>query len=54
VADAYITEVNRGDLNMGSLERSLNDKHKDGYKLAHIFEQGGNTIMIFERVGQAS
>jgi hypothetical protein len=54
MADAYVTEVNKGDLNMSHLERQLNDKHKDGYRLAHIFAQAGNTILIYERTGSSS
>jgi hypothetical protein len=49
--DHYICEVNKGDLNMRSLADGLNDRYRDGYRLAHVLEQGGNTIMIFERRG---
>lgn len=45
----YDTEVNRGDLDTGSLTRKLNKRHEDGWKLAHIFEQAGNTVMVFEK-----
>jgi hypothetical protein len=51
MADHYEAEVNRGDLSMGSLTRDLNDRHEKGWRLAHIFEQGGNTILIWERAG---
>ncbi len=48
--DHYQVEVNRGDLNTGSLTRELNKKHAQGWKLAHIFEQAANTVMVFEKV----
>jgi hypothetical protein len=49
--DHFSCEVNRGDLNMRSLESHLNDRYRDGWRLAHILEQGGNTVMIFEARG---
>jgi hypothetical protein len=48
--DHYEVEVNRGDLSTGSLTRDLNKRHAQGWKLAHIFEQAGNTVMVFEKV----
>ena len=47
--DHYEAEVNRGDLNMRSFSDTLNDRWRDGWRLAHIFEQGGNTVMVWER-----
>lgn len=49
MADHYETEVNKGDLNMRAFQRRLNERHEQGWKLAHIFSQGGNTITIWER-----
>lgn len=49
----YRTEVNKGSINMGKFEAKLNDYRNQGFRLAHVFEQGGNTVMIFEYVGQA-
>ena len=49
--DHYVCKVNRDELHMGSLADELNDRYRDGYRLAHILEQGGNTVMIFERRG---
>jgi hypothetical protein len=45
----YDAEVNRGDLNVSSFARDLNKRYEDGWKLAHIFEQGGNTVVVWER-----
>jgi hypothetical protein len=38
----YDCEVNRADLNMRALADRLNERYEDGWRLAHIFEQGGN------------
>lgn len=50
MADHYEAEVNRGDLDVGSFTRTLNKRHEGGWKLSHIFEQAGNTIMVWEQV----
>lgn len=50
MADHYEAEVNRGDLDVGSLSKKLNKRYDEGWKLAHIFEQAGNTVMVWERV----
>lgn len=47
--DRYEAEVNRGDLNVGSFTRGLNARWNDGWQLAHVFEQGGNTVVVWER-----
>jgi hypothetical protein len=54
MAGHYEADVNRGDLNMRSLTDELNDRHDKGWKLAHIFEQGGNTILIWEQISDGS
>lgn len=46
----YYTEVNKGSINMRSFTGDLNKKGADGWRLAHVFEQSGNTITVFERV----
>lgn len=46
----YETEVNKGDLNMNAFTRGLNDKWEKGYRLVHVFVQGGNTITVWEKV----
>ena len=50
MADHYETEVNKGDINMGALQRKLNDRYENGWKLAHVFHEGGNMILIWERL----
>ena len=49
MADHYETEVNEGNINMTMLQRKLNKRYDDGWKVAHIFSEGGNTIIIWER-----
>lgn len=46
---AYDTEVNKGSINMGHLARHLNDRQSKGWRLLHILEQDGNTVLIFEK-----
>lgn len=48
--DHYLTVVNRGSINMRSWQADLNKMHEDGYRLAHVFEQEGNTVQVFELV----
>lgn len=45
----YDCDVNRGDVNMRALADTLNDRFADGWKLAHMVEQNGNVIMVYER-----
>ena len=47
--DHYDASVNRGDLNMRSFRDELNDRWKNGWKLSQVFEQAGNTIVVWER-----
>lgn len=44
----YDTEVNKGSVNVTLLKGRLANRFQAGYRLAHIFEQGSNTVMIFE------
>lgn len=46
--DHYVTEVNKGSINMRSWQAHLNDMHTRGYRLAQVFEQDGNTVQVFE------
>ncbi|MFP5319591.1 MAG: hypothetical protein ACLGI2_15015 [Acidimicrobiia bacterium] len=50
-AEHYDVVVNKGDLNVGSLTRTLNQRWRDGWRLAHVIEQHSNTVMVFERTG---
>ncbi len=45
----YDCEVNQGDLSMHWLRDTLNDRWNDGYRLSTVFEQAGNTIVVFEK-----
>ena len=45
----YCVEVNKNDLNVGRMTAQLNSKWCDGWRLAHVLEQNGNTVMVFER-----
>lgn len=49
----YHAEVNKGSINMRSLTGDLNEKGADGWRLAHVYSQEGNTILIFERAVSA-
>ena len=49
--DHYQAELNEGSINVGSFNRQLNDRWEKGWRLARLFEQGGNTIMVWERRG---
>lgn len=44
----YVTEVNKGSINMGRWQSHLNEMHGRGYRLAQVFEQDGNTVQVFE------
>lgn len=48
-ADHYEAVVNKKDVNMRSLTSMLNARWHAGWKLAHMIEQHGNTLMVFER-----
>lgn len=47
--DRYKTVVNRGDTNMEDLEDALNKAYEDGWRLHTIFEQAGNTCIVYEK-----
>ncbi len=47
----YITEVNKEDINMRWLRGHLNERWEAGYRLHSMVEQGGNTILVFEKRG---
>lgn len=49
MSDHYETEVNKGDINMNALQRKLNDRFPDGWKLAHVVSEAENMIFIWER-----
>lgn len=45
----YVTQVNKGRLNAESHTDYLNAAYGQGFRLHTIFEQDGNTVMVFER-----
>ncbi len=45
----YDATVNRGSINMGSFTKELNARYEDGWRLAFVFSQEGNTIMVWEK-----
>lgn len=47
--DHYVTRVDRGKLDVERHSDFLNDAHRAGFRLHSIFEQNGNTVMVFER-----
>jgi hypothetical protein len=49
MADHYDVSVNKDDLNARNFARELNERHEDGWKLNDVFEQNGNTVMVWER-----
>jgi hypothetical protein len=44
----YVTEVNKGSINMTTWGIHLNQMYAGGYRLAHSFEQDGNTVQVYE------
>lgn len=49
VVPQYEVEVNKGSLNHLSLAGSLNKRAKQGWRLHTVFEQHGNTVIVYER-----
>ena len=45
----YDVEVNKGSLNVAALTVNLSRRWNDGWRLDQVFEQNGNTVLIFER-----
>lgn len=48
VMNHYDTEVNKGSINMAAWKQSLNRRYQQGYRLAHVYSQDGNTVLVFE------
>lgn len=46
--DHFVTEVNKGSINMAAWQRHLNDMYAKGYRLVQVLEQDKNTIQVFE------
>lgn len=45
----YQVEVNKRGLSVNSLTKSLNQRWDNGWRLAHMVEQRGNTVLVFEK-----
>lgn len=45
----YDVEVNKRGLSVKALTRTLNDRWDNGWRLAHVLEQRGNTVLVFEK-----
>ena len=45
----YEVEVNKRGLSVKSLTRTLNERWDNGWRLAHVLEQRGNTVLVFEK-----
>ncbi len=50
-ADAlhYDVEVNKRGLSTKALTKTLNERWENGWRLAHVLEQRGNTVLVFEK-----
>ncbi len=44
----YQVEVNKRGLSVSALTTTLNQRWENGWRLAHVFEQRGNTVLVFE------
>jgi hypothetical protein len=45
----YEIEVNEGSVNMKRFEQAANERAGNGYRMAHVYSQEGNTIVVWER-----
>ena len=45
----YQVEVNKRGLSVSALTTTLNQRWENGWRLAHVFEQRGNTVLVFEK-----
>jgi hypothetical protein len=48
-AQHYDVVVNKRSLSVGALTTTLNERWENGWQLAHVFEQRGNTVLVFEK-----
>lgn len=55
-ADAmhYEAVVNKRGLSVSALTKTLNERWDNGWRLAHILEQRGNTVLVFEKRAELS
>lgn len=45
----YQVEVNKRGLSVTALTKTLNDRWENGWRLAHMLEQRGNSVLVFEK-----
>ena len=45
----YDVEVNKRGLSTKALTKTLNERWENGWRLAHVLEQRGNTVLVFEK-----
>jgi hypothetical protein len=45
----YDVVVNKRGLSVTALTTTLNERWDNGWRLAHVFEQRGNTVLVFEK-----
>ena len=48
-AKHYDVVVNKRSLSVTALTTTLNERWENGWSLAHVFEQRGNTVLVFEK-----
>ena len=46
----YDIEVNEGSVNMKRFASAANERNANGYRMAHVFMQEGNTIVVWEKL----
>jgi len=47
----YDIEVNEGSVNMRRFAKVANERAENGYRMAHVYSQDRNTIVVWERTG---
>jgi hypothetical protein len=45
----YEIEVNKGSMNTGKFTATANARWENGYYIEHVYEQAGNTVVIWRR-----
>jgi hypothetical protein len=45
----YEIEVNRGSMNAGKFASTANARWENGYLIEHVYEQNGNTIVVWRK-----
>lgn len=49
----FEAQVNKGRIQMSGLTDHLNARFVNGYELSHIYEQNGNTVVIWRKMAAA-